>query len=161
MLAATSAAHAKAPLSAKLHTYLQAYATADGNGRDPTTRVAIASVSLRGGAEEVFVYFSGDHWCGNGGCHLLILEPRAASFKPIGSMWITWPPIRVLTTWHHGHPDISVGISESAHGYESRLSFDGTSYPDNPSAPPAHWLKGKIRGKVVIAGLDDGALLWP
>ncbi|HEY6388480.1 MAG TPA: hypothetical protein VIX91_22600 [Candidatus Acidoferrum sp.] len=35
-------------------------------------------------------------------------------------------------------------------GYEARLKFDGTTYPSNPTVPPAQKLPTNIKGMTVI-----------
>jgi hypothetical protein len=36
-------------------------------------------------------------------------------------------------------------------GYEAELSFDGKTYPNTPTVPPAHRLGGRVQGRAVIS----------
>ncbi|MGO9084177.1 MAG: YybH family protein [Candidatus Sulfotelmatobacter sp.] len=65
------------------------------------------------------------------------------------------PPIRVLETKTNGWHDLSVVVAGGGvlSAYEAKLSFDGTTYPTNPSTPPATRLLETAPGKVVIAAL--------
>ena len=91
-----------------------------------------------------------------------ILEPDGETFKVIGEMTIVRPPIRVLQSKLHGHFDIGVWVQGGGiqPGYEALLRYDGKSYPNNPSAVPAQPLNVKVAGKVLIARIDKGDLLY-
>jgi hypothetical protein len=58
----------------------------------------------------------------------------------------------VLNTKSNGWHDISVVVAGGGiqPGYEAVLSFDGKTYPSNPSTPPARRLDGKAEGEIVI-----------
>lgn len=134
--------------------------------KERPTRYASAFVGLRdNGTPEVIIYLTGRKWCGSGGCVTLILAPSDASYKLITKITITQLPIRVLTATSHGWHDISVVVQSGGiiHPYEADLSFDGTTYPTNPSVPPAKHLINVAPGKVVIplAALSGGQLLYP
>lgn len=115
-----------------------------------------------GGAEDVIVYLMGDGWCGSGGCTTLVLAPDNSSYRIVSKITITWPPIRVLATKSHGWHDIAVWVQGGGiqPGYEARLSFNGKSYPTNPSVPPARPLVEKIRGEVVVPSTAKGMHLY-
>ena len=126
------------------------------------TRYAAAFVDLRdNGTKEVIVYITGD-WCGTGGCNTLVLAPKGTSYEVITNLTITWPPVRVLATKSHGWHDISVWVQGGGiqPGYEAKLSFDGKTYPSNPSVPPAQQLKRKVLGKTLNFD-EPGNLLYP
>ncbi len=117
------------------------------------TRYSSAFVDLKDdGTKEVIVYVSGRAWCGTGGCNMLILAPENTSYRVVTKTTITRLPIRVLTTKSNGWHDISVVVAGGGvqPGYEAKLSFDGKTYPSNPSVPPAHPLDGEVRGKIVV-----------
>ena len=111
-----------------------------------------AFVDLRDdGVEEVVVYLTGTKWCGSGGCTTLILAPKADTYRVITRITITRPPIRVLHTKTNGWHDLAVQVGGGGIvAHEAGLSFYGTSYPKNPTVPPAKWLGRKANGKVVI-----------
>lgn len=105
------------------------------------------------GKKEAIVYIMDKAWCGSGGCTTLVLAPRNASYAIITKIALTRPPIRVLGTKSKGWLDLSVvvggGGTESAH--DVRLSFDGKTYPRNPTMPPAQPVSGRIEGRIVVA----------
>jgi hypothetical protein len=94
---------------------------------------------MTGKPKRKIVYVSGQGWCGSGGCTMLILEPTESAFKVLGRVTIVQLPIRLLPSVNDGHPDIGVSVQGGGvqSGYEAVLSFDGKSYPRNPSMPPA------------------------
>src|SRR5208282_1408183 len=117
------------------------------------TQYSAAFVDLKDhGAKEVIVYLSSDGWCGTGGCTMLILAPEDTSYRVVTKTTITRLPIRVLATKSNGWHDISVVVAGGGiqPGYEAELSFDGKTYPSNPSVPPAHPIDGEARGKIVV-----------
>lgn len=123
------------------------------------TRVAIAEIRRDDGGHDIAVYISGRSWCGSGGCELMILEPDGTSFRILGDLAITNLPIRQLKTSSHGHPDIGVVVRGGGirPGYEACLHFDGKTYPNNPTVPPAEPIKGNAEGRVIIAQAADNA----
>jgi len=126
--------------------------------RDPSydykiTRYFSAFVDLKGdGTRQVIVYFTDRQSCGSGGCTALILAPEGTSYKVITSMTIVWPPIRILETKSNGWHDIGVMVHGGGivHPYEARLSFNGKTYPSNPTVVPAKRLTGKVAGEIVV-----------
>lgn len=127
--------------------FLQDYLNVSDLPDDGTARFTTASADLNddGKAERV-VYITGHAWCGTGGCNLLILSPTDTTYKVIGKISITRPPIRMLSTKSNGWHDISVWVAGGGiqPGYEAKLSFDGKMYLSNPSVPPALPLITKV-----------------
>jgi len=118
------------------------------------TRYFRAFVDLDGhGRNAVIVYLVGRDWCGTGGCPTLILAPEASSYRLVGEISITRPPIRVLGATSEGWRDLAVWVEGGGihPGYEAELRFNGKRYPSNPSMPPARRLTGKVAGEVVIS----------
>jgi hypothetical protein len=112
-----------------------------------------AFVDLRDdGAQEAIVYLTDQNWCGSGGCVTLVLEPTGSAFKVVTKMTVTRLPIRVLKSKSNGWHDLSVLVAGGGiHlGYEAKLSFDGTTYPSNPSVPPAEPMAQTAEGVTVI-----------
>jgi len=137
-----------------LKHFLQSFVGLPPDEGENDTQYSAAFVDLRDdGAQEVIVYLSGSAWCGTGGCTMLILAPEGMSYKVVTKTTVTRLPIRVLTTKSNGWHDISVvaRINGIEPLYDSILSFDGKTYPNNPSMPPAHRLKGKVEGKTVMS----------
>jgi hypothetical protein len=148
--------------SEPLKAYLRDYLTLGGKvPPDMTTKISTAEVETAGGGTEDVVYVSSQRWCGSGGCTLLILAPLESSFKLIGKTSIAQLPIRLLPSTKHGRPDIGVTVQGGGvlAGYEAVLSFNGESYPRNPSLPPARKATA-IKGKVIIADTERGIPLY-
>lgn len=148
----------ESPLAASLKKYLQ---TLDD---DKKTRYIAAFEDLDGdGTPEAVVYMVGGEWCGSGGCDTMILQQQGGTWKTVTDISITQPPIRVLRSSSRGWRDLAVSVGGGGIpvGYEAELRFDGKSYPDNPTTPPARRLKGKAPGKTVILSLDHAVSLHP
>ena len=132
-------------------------------GADKTTRFSSGVVKRKDGTiEEVIVYLSGQSWCGSGGCTLLILEPSDSSYNIIGRTSIVRLPIRILDSVTKGHRDIAVRVKGGGitSGYEALLQFNGKTYPNNPSVPPARRLTRKTRSEVLIPIQENSQSLF-
>jgi hypothetical protein len=131
---------------------------------EKTTRYSAAFVDLKNdGKHEVIVYITGRFWCGSGGCVMLILAPDDSSYRVVTRTTITRLPVRILVSKSHGWHDISVQVQGGGivHVYEAELSFDGRTYPSNPTVPPARRLVGKVAGEVAIPLDVEGKPLYP
>jgi len=147
-----------------LKTFLRGYLAAPPRSEDKTTRYSAAFVDLNGdGTPEAIIHVTGRQWCGSGGCHMLILARKGSSYRVVTETTITRPPVRVLRSTSHGWRNIAVWVEGGGiqPGYEAELQFDGTTYPSNPTAPPARPLAGNVAGDVVLSGSEDGTLLYP
>jgi hypothetical protein len=116
-------------------------------------RYKLASYDLDGdGRPEALVYADGDQDCGSGGCDLYVLTRAGASWRVVVSTSVMRPPIRVLPTSSHGWRDLSVFVAGGGilPGHAVRLRFDGTTYPSNPTVPPAEPIRHP-GGHVLIA----------
>jgi len=132
-------------------------------GQLGATRYSSVLVDLKeDGTKEVIVYLSGRMWCGREGCRMLILSPEGASYRVVTETTITRLPIRMLATKSNGRHDISVVVAGGGiqPGFEAVLSFDGKTYPSNPSTPPARRLDGKAEGKIVMPVTAEGTPLF-
>lgn len=146
-----------------LKNFLQSYVGVSPREVVKETRYSAAFVDLRDdGAQEAILYLFGDGWCGTGGCTTLILAPEGASYRVVTKTTVARLPIRVLTTKSNGWHDITVvaRINGTAPTYEAILSFDGKTYPSNPSTPPARRLLKKVSGEVVISVATEGIPLY-
>lgn len=153
----------------RLRKFLQDYLRDpySSSEEEKTIRYLSAFVDLRDdGAQEVIVYVTGRGWCGSGGCDMWILAPEGSSYKVVTHTTITQLPIRVLATKSHGWHDLGVWVQGGGiqPGYEAKLSFDGKTYPSNPSMPPAVPLTKKVPGRVAVpvtALTGGGKPLYP
>jgi len=135
-----------------------------GKDGEKATRYFHAFVDLDGdGKNEVIVYLAGRQFCGSGGCPTLVLASELSSYRVVTEITITRLPIRVLRTSSNGWRNIAVLVSGGGvqPGYEAELRFNGSTYPSNPSVPPARRLAAKIRGEVVIPSRAAGTALYP
>jgi hypothetical protein len=129
---------------------LRAYLSRSLDLQDGQYRAAEADLKGDGG-KEVIVYVTHPDYCGSGGCLTLVLERTGDTYRTVMRATTTRPPIRVLTTRHHGWRDLGVRVGGGGitTPYEAAMEFDGHRYPSNPTAPPAHRLDDG-EGKVLI-----------
>ncbi len=146
--------------SVRLRRFLPQYLRSSD---DKTARYLAAFVDLRDdGTKQALVYLTNQHYCGSGGCSMLILTPRRSSYEVVSSITIAWPPVRVLKTKSHGWHDIAVWVQGGGiqPGYEAVLSFDGKRYPNNPTVPPARAASQKFEGNIEIPALSKGVPVY-
>ena len=135
-----------------LRKFLESYV-----GTSPSSvesRYRFAFVDLRDdGTQEAIVYITDSDWCGSGGCTTLILAPSGSTFELVTKITIARLPIRILETKTNGWHDISVVVAGGGilSAYDAKLSFDGSTYPTNPTVPPAKKLLDAAAGTVAIA----------
>jgi hypothetical protein len=144
-------------------TFLRSYLSDRRLGDDRTTRYFSAFVNLNDDpTKEVIVYLTGGGRCGTGGCTTLILALDGSSYRVVTKITVSRPPIRILSSKTNGWHDISVWVQGGGiqPGYEAELSFDGKTYPSNPSVPPAKPLSGKAAGEVVISTTEIGIPIY-
>lgn len=102
-----------------------------------------------------FVYLMGPHYCGSGGCTLLVLSPLdAGGYRLLGKIPITRPPVMMLDTTTDGMPDLAVGVSGGgAASRQAVLRYDDdvARYPGNPTVPPAEPAAGPLTGQTIIS----------
>ena len=121
-----------------------------------STRVLVSFQNLSDiGSPQAIVYLLGPNWCGSGGCNTLILAQNDATWKIVSNIRITRPPIRISNERSHGWRDIGVWVQGGGiqPGYPAELAFDGKSYPENPTVPPARRL-AEPAGQIVISSLE-------
>jgi len=157
----TAAPHALPPSGVR--AYVQRYLA--GSGVDATSRrqarYIARTIAIGGGRSEIVVYIVSPDVCGSGGCTVLVLVPHGRSYATIGEISVSRPPIEVLSTRHHGRPDLAVFVAGGGilPGYEAIVPFDGTQYAENPTIPPASRLRGP-QGRVLIGPDDTGAPVY-
>lgn len=128
---------------------------------DGALTYAQASVDLNGdGTGEVLAYVMGPMVCGSGGCNLYVLAPEGEDggegWRVVTRTSVTRTPVGVLTTSTNGWRDLAVSIGGGgAQAGWVRLTYDGRTYPTNPTAPPATPLKGQPDVTTLIASEPD------
>lgn len=154
---ATAAAVATPPATSQaapagLETALRGLHADDG-----ALTYAHASVDLNGdGSDEVLAYVMGPMVCGSGGCNLYVLAREGEGWRVVTRTSVTQTPVGVLTTSTAGWRDLAVSIGGG--GAEAgwvRLTYDGRTYPTNPTAPPATPLEGQPDVTTLIASEPD------
>lgn len=124
---------------------------------DGALTYAQASVDLNGdGSDEVLAYVMGPMVCGSGGCNLYVLAREGEGWRVVTRTSVTQTPVGVLTTSTNGWRDLAVSIGGG--GVEAgwvRLTYDGRTYPTNPTAPPATPLEGQPDVTTLIASEPD------
>jgi hypothetical protein len=131
---------------------------------DQTARYAAAFQDLDGdGRPEAVVYLAGRDWCGTGGCRTVILSCAGGTWRVMTRVSITRPPIRLLKSKSNGWYDLGVWVQGGGiqPGYEAQLRFDGGTYPENPSTPPAKQFDAKLPGTVMISTSQTLTPLYP
>jgi hypothetical protein len=119
---------------------------------EPTQFAAVFVDLSAGHSREVIVYLWGRGWCGTGGCVALVLAPSGTSYRVVTKITNARLPIRVLITRSHGWRDITVIVAGGGimQPHEAKLSFNGRTYPRNPSVAPARELTEGVPGVVAI-----------
>lgn len=152
-LTATASASARdTTLKAFLRGYLGTFGPVD-----KTTRITAASIPN----DDIIVLVSGNSWCGSGGCNMLILKRVQKTYRILGHETIVQLPIRLLRSRTNGEPDIGVTVCGGGilRCYESVLSFNAGSYPENPSVSPAKHFND-VRGAVIITSIRNSSPLY-
>lgn len=130
---------------------------------DKETRYIAVFRDLNGDeVPEAIVYLVGNEWCGSGGCNLFILRKIGSSWKTVTSITITNPPVRMFADTSSGWHNIGVQVRGGGmtHGYEAELRFNGKTYANNPTVPPARSAGKGVTGEVIIPSLKDAKPLF-
>jgi len=125
--------------------------------RQPAHRYTWNRVDLNGdGKPELVAQVLGPMVCGTGGCPLLIFrEPRPGQLQLITRMSLFKDPLIVIERRHNGWKELVSRVRlDAGHGYYAELPYDGTSYPTNPSVPPAMPLRRPEPGTAVLVWND-------
>lgn len=102
---------------------------------------------------ETFVYLTGPLLCGTGGCSGLIFTQADSEYKLLSRFSLVRTPVIISDTTTNGWKDIIMYVAGGGiKGGYKRLTFDGVTYPLNPSIQP-DVKKGKIKGIGIIS--DD------
>lgn len=144
--AAADPVEAAVPETAQVDAFLAERFVDDGE-----VSVATAPVDLNGdGVDEIVAYVSGPMLCGSAGCNVLVLQAEGENYAVRMDTSVSKLPVTVLDSSSNGWRDLTVRVGGG--GGESGnavLRFDGTSYPSNPTVPPA--TVEDTAGEVLIA----------
>ena len=101
------------------------------------------------GLQDAVVRFTSQEFCGSGGCSIQVLQRTRTGFRKRGSTTITWLPIEVLPSRHHGWRDLSMFTAGGGvlPGYRSSWAFNGRKYPFASQAGP---LPKGLHGRAII-----------
>ena len=148
------ACQVKEILPPDLKTYLQSYLSDRIDGRDASLKVSFGSIKSEDRFDNRYVvYVYGKTACGSGGCYLLILDKTKKGFGVVGELPAVRRPIKILTTFSHGYPDISVWVQGGGevNGFEAKIPFDGSAYPKDPYSFPAVKMAKPQKGRILIS----------
>lgn len=122
-------------------------------------RYGYAVVDLNSdGRREVVVYVAGGNRnCGTGGCGIEVLQQTNSGWRVVAETSIGWSPICILRTSSRGWRDLGINVAGGGvtKPYETRLRFNGKTYPHNPSVPPAQRVGAGSPGIVVIEAATE------
>ncbi|MCT0226024.1 hypothetical protein [Synechococcus sp. CS-1328] len=126
-------------------------------------RYAYNRVDLNGdGSEEVVATVIGPMVCGTGGCPLLIFQSQHGTLEPISRMTLFKDPLIVTDRVRSGWKELISRVRINAgHGYYALLAHNGSSYPTNPSTPPAEPLQEALRGTAYLGWQEGGSGYHP
>lgn len=153
-------ATASASMKASLRAFLQTW---DGQ---KDTRYLAAFDDLNGdGKPEAIVYLTGPRWCGDLGCNTLVLTRKRRAWRLMSNITVSNPPIRVLNRRVDGWRTIAIEMRSGPKrpGWAEGLSFNGKSYPSDPTNPfdgSVRPLRGTAPGRVVIASTKGAKRLF-
>jgi hypothetical protein len=138
-------------VNSNLEAFLKQYVE-DPNYDYRSARYIATKVDLHNRGQNVIVYFTDQRSCGSAGCTTLILADEGGTFKVVTSLTAAWRPIRVLNSQSNGWRDIGVWVQGGGiqPGYEAVLTFDGQSYPRNPTVVKKRSVNGS-KGEIVIS----------
>lgn len=92
---------------------------------------------------------------------MLVLDPDGQTYRVVTQLAPVRLPVRALSSQRNGWRDIGVWVGGGGiiHGYEATLTFDGRTYPDNPTVVRAKF--GRREGRELLSEGDVGAPLFP
>jgi hypothetical protein len=104
------------------------------------------------GTQEAIAYVAGPMVCGTGGCPVLVFATAADGYRLVARVSVAQPPVRLAPRSSRGWRNLVVGVGGGGMAAGSaELKFDGTSYPTNPTVPPAEPLDDPAGSEVLIA----------
>jgi len=110
------------------------------------TRIQTALANLAPPSPQILVYVTGPHWCGSGGCTLLVVAKAGSSYQVICQTIGVELPVRILPSVTAGWHDLGVGSREGP----KLLAFNGRKYPINAYSFPSRGLSAGPTGQMAI-----------
>lgn len=127
------------PSDATLRSAIGEYIAA--RGAPPNSVYEYIREDLNGdGRDDALVMFDlpYHHWCGWGGCTMLVMQANGAGFSPRGEVTRVRGPVVITHAKTSGWKDISVRASgTNLADRDVVLRFDGRGYPVNPTTEPS------------------------
>ena len=126
----TFAAQSAAKLPSDVRDVIgERYLSADGD-----TRYLDGAVDLDAdGQAEVIVHVASASACGAGGCPTLVFTHLASGYRLHSVITVSNLPIRVSSSVSKGWRNLIVRAGGGAPAQDVELSFDGRTYPGNPT----------------------------
>lgn len=120
---------------------------------DYDARYFDAGIDLDGdGKDEVIAYVAGPMVCGTGGCPLFVFRQGEDGYELVARMSVVQVPVRVSSQRTHGWRDLVVAVAGGGvPAGNAVLKFDGTTYPSNPTVPPAE-PAASLEGTQILIG---------
>lgn len=126
------------PSDVKLRAVMDDYLLMTGSPRQ--SEYDYARIDMNGdGRRDALVLFNlpHHHWCGWGGCTLVVFEAQDDHFSVISRIANVRGPLLISPKTSHGWNDIILRLTGMNRSDETiRLAFDGRSYPADPSTVP-------------------------
>ncbi|QST00933.1 hypothetical protein IMZ31_05010 [Pontibacillus sp. ALD_SL1] len=112
-------------------------------------------VDLNGdGIPETFVYLVGQYFCGTGGCSAAIFKEQDGDYSLLTRFSVVNNPVIISNTKTNGYKDIIMNVyGGGIEPFFARLTYNGTTYPGNPSVQPKVEPGTKVKGVAIVA--DD------
>ena len=124
---------------------------------DPYSRFHSEFIDLNQDAtEDALVLLGPPNWCGTGGCTLLVFEGIGEEFQLRSQTSLVQTPLTVSESMTQGWQDLVLRVAGGgAVPKNVLLSFDGQSYPSNPSLLDPLPADSPVVGAEVFPGLVD------
>jgi uncharacterized protein len=122
-----------------LQRAIASYIKQQGAALEESHRFFADYIDLNGdGTQDAVVVFSSPHWCGTGGCTMLVFKGQEdGTFRLVSESALVRPPLTASENKTNGWRDLIVGVSGGGIAPKKvALEFDGKGYPLNPSVQP-------------------------
>lgn len=108
------------------------YLATNGDSSRPALRLFLADLNTDGRMDGI-VLLTGSHWCGSGGCNMLIFKGVEGGYALLSKSSVVQEPVALLAEtvqgWH------TLVITSGGTG-QVLMRFNANAYPSNPSLQP-------------------------